>query len=120
MNVNKRFGDCYKKAWMQITSMSNKDAENVRLVHGEVAGTGIHFGIRFGHAWIEKEIEIRKGVTVVMVNDCSNDRNIVLPRDLYYRLGKILDEHGKLFRYTIDEAYLNGAIFKGYGSWNMS
>ncbi len=112
-------GDCYQRAWQQITSMNQKEAENVRLVHGEVIGQGKLLGRHYGHAWLETTIEIRKGITLVMINDCSNSRNVELPRDVYYRFGGIVDEPGKLFRYTVDEARKYGVRTGHYGSWEL-
>lgn len=111
-------GDCYQAAWRKITSMNSKEAENWRLVHGEVVGRNALAGKHFGHAWLEETIE-SNGFTTVMVYDCSNNRDVELPRDFYYDMGNIVDESGKLFRYTADEARRNGVQIGHYGSWEL-
>lgn len=111
-------GDCYQSSWRKITSMNFKEAKNWRLVHAEVIGTGGIKGKHFGHAWLEKT-ENFHGSKQVMVFDCANNRNVELPRDFYYDIGGVIDEPGKLFRYTADEARRNGVRFGHYGSWEL-
>lgn len=111
-------GDCYQAAWRKITSMNSKEAKDWRLVHGEVIGQKALNGKHFGHAWLEKTIEDHR-FTHVMILDCSNNRNIELPKDFYYDMGGIVDEPGKLFKYTAEEARRNGVKSGNYGSWEL-
>ena len=112
-------GDCYKSSYRKITSMSDAEAEDVMLVHGEVIGRGSVIGKSFGHAWLEKNIKLSDEHSFVMVIDCSNNINIELPREFYYQKGGIVDQPGKLFRYTQHEAQLNGIRSGHYGSWEL-
>ena len=110
-------GDCYQAAWRKITSMDSKEAKSWRLVHAEVVGTGGIKGKHFGHAWLEKTEDFR-GFKHVMVLDCANNRNVELPKNFYYDVGGVVDESGKLFRYTADEARI-GVQSGHYGSWEL-
>ncbi len=107
-------GDCYQAAWRKITSMYSEEAKDWRLVHAEVVGQGAIAGKHFGHAWLEHD----QG-HMIMVVDCSNNRNIELPKDFYYDMGGVVDEPGKLFRYTAEEARRNGVQSGHYGSWEL-
>ncbi len=111
-------GDCYQVAWRKITSMDFEEAKDWRLVHGEVIGTKPLAGKHFGHAWLEKTEDFN-GHKHVMVLDCANNRYTELPRDFYYDVGGIVDEPGKLFRYTAEEARRNGIQTGHYGSWEL-
>ena len=111
-------GDCYQASWRKITNMDSEEAKSWRLVHAEVVGQGAIKGKHFGHAWLEKTEDMH-GHKMTMVLDCANGRNTELPRDFYYDMGGIVDEPGKLFRYTADEARRNGVETGNYGSWEL-
>ena len=111
-------GDCYEAAWHKITNMDSEQAKDWMLVHGEVVGTRAIEGKRYGHAWLENTQDFG-GHKFVMVLDCANGRNVELPADYYYQVGGIVDEPGKLFRYTADEARRLGVRTGHYGSWEL-
>lgn len=107
-------GDCYEAALHYIMDhclgMGVKEPNhNLRLVHGEVAGQGPMAGTTFGHAWIED------GDTVI---DQSNGRDIVMPKELYYALGKI-GELGNTHVYTPEEARDKCLKHEVYGPWDL-
>jgi hypothetical protein len=98
-------GDCYEAAgkYMMDECMFGDDC-NLILVHGEVAGQGALDGVTFGHAWV------LDGGTVI---DQSNNRNLQLPRVLYYSLGQI-DNIGNTHEYSWEQAR---KIIMEYGHW---
>ena len=63
------------------------------VVHGVVTGQGPIAGLRIAHAWNEV------GGAVV---DASNGRMVVLPVELYYRLGEV--QEGEVRRYDLEAA----------------
>jgi hypothetical protein len=99
-------GDCYSAAYKFLDKLHNTEASDNVLVHGLVNGQGKLTGIKYNHAWVED---------ASMVYDYSNGRQIVLPKDLYYRLGKIKEQ--EVFRYTSSEMYKNASKFGTYGPW---
>ena len=72
-------GDCYVVSgkYMFDNMFSNK---NLKLAHGMVTGQGKISGIKYDHAWVED------GDTVI---DKSCNRDLRLPKALYYALGNI-------------------------------
>ena len=73
-------GNCYEAAMKQMWDYYRKGIKEVKLVHGVVTGQGELDGIQFSHAWIEVN-----GIVL----DMSNGREVVMPKNLYYKLGKI-------------------------------
>lgn len=103
-------GNCYEAAAIFMfdrCSLSNKC--NLILVHGEVAGQGHLEGITFGHAWI------LDGNTVI---DNSNNRNVILPKEVYYAIGKI-EEINNFFEYSWEKTRENLLRYKHYGPWDL-
>lgn len=96
-------GDCYSAAGRYI--LDNMDPELI-LVHGIVTGQGDIEGIQFGHAWVED------GNRVI---DVSNGRNIQLPKQFYYKLGKIK----KTKRYKREEALKKMLETGHFGPWEL-
>ena len=98
-------GDCY-----EVAGRIAIDARDEYTVcHGTVVGTGgPHHGRAFGHAWVEFE---RGGVAFVM--DQSNGNDVVIPAELYYRLGSITD----VARYTGREACQRMVDTGHFGPW---
>jgi hypothetical protein len=81
------------------------------LVHAEVKGQGAVEGIRYGHAWIEDD---------VLVYDYSNGRQLVLPKELYYRVGDIQTDNPKKYqKYTFEEAKDKLLSTGNYGCWDL-
>lgn len=75
-----------------------------KIVHGLPMGTGgIPAGKRYWHGWVEATID---GVLAVI--DCSNDKQIAMERDEYYRLGNI----EQVFRYNRHQA---AALYRKHG-----
>lgn len=107
-------GDCYEAAFHFVMDKNvfsgDDDDKGYVLVHGIPTGTGGGIvGLKFGHAWIEY------GVDVI---DPSNGKIVILPKLLYYEIGKIDPKECK--RYTWPEARRR-ALDKGhYGGWDTN
>jgi len=96
-------GDCYEAAAKFVLSQAKR--QGIRLVHGEVTGTGgAALGLRYGHAWVEL------GGAVI---DPSNGRCLVATRRDYYAAGKV----GAIRAYTPEEAIAFMLDTKHYGPW---
>lgn len=107
-------GDCYEAAAKYIVdkvlAFWAKDPKpDLLLVHGEVAGQGPLEGRRLGHAWVEEGD---------MVIDVSNGRDIWMPKELYYSIGRI-DEINNLHVYTPEEARKKILQSKTWGPWDL-
>lgn len=104
-------GDCYTAAGRFVTDAAFAgQADGYTLVHGVVGGQGPLEGRRIDHAWVEVD-----DGPVVMVVDVSNGGSLVLPRDLYYRLGRVIPEECR--RYTPEEATIEMVRSKHWGPW---
>jgi|GEM_PF-1161240 len=103
-------GDCYVSAGGMVTRNKIDFEGTPHLVHGEVTGQGAIKGLKYGHAWVEDDI---------YVYDYSNNRELVVPKIVYYRIGNIADEKGKLYRYTFKEAMEKMVETENYGPWDL-
>jgi hypothetical protein len=99
-------GDCFQAAGRLVAFDNPK--ENIVLVHGLVKGQGPLEGRKFWHAWGED------GNTVI---DKSNGRNIKMDKGLYYALGHIHNESGKMYRYTKEQAQVKMLKTETWGPW---
>jgi len=86
-------GDCYDANGRYIIDQKiGGKPQGLKLVHGvAILQTD---GKPFGHCWLEKGNEVW---------DFSNGKNIRLPKELYYALGRIPVHGYKLYKYTADE-----------------
>jgi GNAT superfamily N-acetyltransferase len=114
-SATEELGDCYEAAarYMMdhaLTPMFKDRNNNLRLVHGEVAMQGRHTGKTMGHAWIED------GDTVI---DQSNGRDIRLPKNVYYNLGKI-NQLNNFHSYEPEEARKHLIDLQHYGPWHLT
>ena len=100
-------GDCYEAALHYM--LDNAGNNSLRLVHGEVAGQGPLQGCTYGHAWIEE------GDLVI---DVSNGRDIRLPKELYYAIGRI-NELNNTHVYTLKEMAQRAKEYEVYGPWEL-
>jgi len=100
-------GDCYRAAGTYIVdnAFGKNGDKSLVLVHGEVTGQGPIEGVKYGHAWVEKG---------GMVIDKSNDRDIKMPKALYYALGNIK----KTVRYTSEEVLDKITTTEHWGPWD--
>jgi hypothetical protein len=80
------------------------------LVHAEVSGQGSLLGIGYGHAWIEDD---------VLVYDFSNGRDLIFPKDIYYKIGKVVTKKPQYFKYTFEEARKKMATIGTFGCWDL-
>jgi len=121
-------GDCFARAARLIW----RDARGTLvLVHGHPIGTGAeNLGQRFWHAWVEvtEEVTIPAGtnganpdhgpftLTLTTCLDRTGDEPVAIPRDLYYRLGRI--EADECRRYTRGEALTALQHWGHWGPWD--
>jgi len=116
MAKNQKLGDCYEVAGrMAILGLSKApNGENFlgnpMVVHGEVEGQGKIKGLRYGHAWIEDD---------VYVYDFSNGKNLMLLKEVYYYLGKIIQDKPKLYKYSFPEARQKMLKTGEFGPWDL-
>jgi len=104
-----RGGDCYEAAGRYITdNLMFSDKDNLILVHGIVTGQGPLEGVEYGHAWVED------GDRVI---DKSNGRDLNIPKDVYYMLGKI--DKNKTYRYNIQETRRKIVDSGHWGPWDL-
>jgi hypothetical protein len=109
--VNKARGDCYEAAAKLAVFRSlygtrglPEDFDPV-LVHGRPVLQRPPFK-KFGHGWVESG---------GLVFDFSNGRELVMPREAYYALGRI--DPADSFHYSPDEARVMLVRFGHYGPW---
>lgn len=101
-------GDCFVVAGRYVLY---GDDPSARLCHGTVTGQGPVRDRRFVHAWVEV---VRDGE--VMVVDAANGKAIYLPRDVYYRLGRIEPE--TVVRYDREAALIEMLRQRHWGPWS--
>ena len=112
-------GDCYKAAANYLLEQASGDCF---LVHAEVIGQGQLAGIAYGHAFVE---------CGNMVFDYSNGRAIVLPKLIYYGLGKIdantffdpnqgmVEREPKIYKYNRQEMLSRLSEAGHWGPWEL-
>ena len=107
--IKNKNGNCFSAAgrYMMDTHFIDPIPNSI-LVHGIVTGQGPINGIRFLHAWVEKEN------TVI---DRSNGRDLNVPKDFYYVLGHINAE--ETVRYTYEEATKKMRETGHFGPWDI-
>jgi len=101
----KRDGDCYKVAYQEVYRRSHEP--NIYLVHGTVMGQGKVAGIRYSHAWVEKDGDVIDKTIPLFANGIA--------KEVYYHLGRV--DEDILFKYTPKEMYEKAFEFKHYGPW---
>ena len=106
-------GDCYVIAGQLALEIKNKNIDykgTPYLVHAEVKHSQIE-GLRYGHAFIEDDEN---------VYDFSNNREIIMPKQLYYYFGDINPRDKKKYRkYTFKEAREKMLSTGHYGCWDI-
>lgn len=102
-------GDCYEAAGRFFVDQNLFGDTGMVLVHGEVAGQGGLEGTNFGHAWIEHH---------GMVIDKSNGRDLRIPVQTYYAIGRIA-EIGNIHRYDISQAKRKIVSTGHWGPWDL-
>ena len=113
-------GDCYYVAGtIAMSEKLPKTAQEFKkpnfvgtpyVVHAEVSGQGAIAGLRYGHAWVEDDLN---------VYDFSNGREIVFPKQLYYSIGNVIEKKPKYYKYTFKEAIDKMLETGHYGSWEL-
>ena len=97
-------GDCYQANGRKI--LGKPDSSGWVLCHGLVTGQGKIRGIQFGHCWCEEGDN---------VHDFSNDREVTVPKMLYYALGNIEPEN--VFKYTPEQVREKALESGTWGPW---
>jgi transposase len=93
-------GDCFFSAISKAQELADV-YDNVRVIHGVPLGTGGEAeGIRYPHAWVEFTQNIG-GIDIEFIADFSNGNEVVVPKELYYKIGNIDPEFNRA--YSIDE-----------------
>jgi len=108
ISENNKGGDCYMVAAKYLENEYFKGNKNLVLVHGEVEGQGAIAGIRYGHAWVEDGD---------MVIDKSGNRDIHLPKIIYYSLGNI--NPNKAFKYNYEQMRKKTLEYGHWGPWDL-
>jgi len=109
-------GDCYYMAgqFAMDNIFTPKKIDYIGtpyLVHAEVQGQGAISNIRYGHAWIEDDEN---------VYDFSNNRELVIPKEIYYAIGGINTDNPKKYqKYTFAEARKKMVETGIYGCWDL-
>jgi hypothetical protein len=109
-------GNCYEAAGRIVIYATRPDKTKIEyigtpyLVHAQVTGQGAIEGMKYGHAWIEDD---------VFVYDYSNNRKLEIPKALYYKAGKIIEQQPIYFKYTFAEAKSKMKDTEHYGSWDL-
>ena len=110
--VTRGTGHCYQAAYILFDAYTGApglaEAGNLRLCHGIVRQTGWPHA-RMGHAWVELEHPTRG---VVVVDGLFPDSHV--PRDVYYRIGRI--KH--VVRYDEQEVRRLANHHGHYGPWD--
>lgn len=103
-------GNCFEHAAKIVLGWINGVPSGKRwLVHGLPVGQGAeNFGLRYWHAWVEINV-----AGVPMVYDLANNRNIVMSRTTYYRLGQI----DKIYRYDRKQTIAHVREHGQWGPW---
>lgn len=126
----KNDGNCFEDAAVYITDLwlRGKPTDGVLLCHGIVTGQGPIEGLKITHGWIEYTLEIPdlralldgKGGTnaLTMVRDYSNGNTIEVPREAYYKIGRI--DAATVIRYTVEEALQWLDKTGHYGAWQLA
>jgi hypothetical protein len=109
-------GDCYEIA-SKLLFNSDHTKEGYILCHGTVVGQGPIEGAIFGHAWLEYKQRLpmdNNGIlNLDMVLDHSNGKRTSMPKDLYYKIGRIKN----VKKYTKEEARKMLLTELTYGPW---
>jgi hypothetical protein len=112
-------GNCYEVAGN--IAMDKKMPKSLRnktikfngtpyLVHAQVTGQGAIDNVKYGHAWVEDD---------VFVYDFSNGRELIIPKELYYFIGKIEMKKPIYYRYPFDVAVEKMLSTEHYGPWEL-
>lgn len=107
-------GDCYEVAGKIAIDRQLPNNQKFNgtpyVVHAEVSGQGAISGIRYGHAWVEDDLN---------VYDFSNGRAIVFPKQPYYNIGNVKTVKPKYYKYTFEQAIQKMLKTGHYGSWDL-
>lgn len=103
-------GDCYQSSLDNFMNLAGDSS--ARLVHATVMGRGPVEGIRFGHAWVERDEQV-DGQTVRMAIDRANGLDVHTPAAVYRALGQAED----LREYTFTEMAEFALLTGHYGPW---
>lgn len=105
-------GRCYICAFRYMAKISN-EVHHYRLVHGEmIKMNNENNGIRFGHAWIEKNNEF-----VIDLRHDLRRKPLVVPKNIYYDQFHVIEKTVR--KYTQKEMWEIGRKAGGhFGPWH--
>lgn len=103
-----RGGDCFKVTLAQAVLARDP---STMICHGIAVGRGPIEGVRYWHAWLERQ----HPAGFVQVIDRSNGHAVTLGQDRYYRLGQI--SHDEVWRFTAEEVGPMLGEWGHYGPW---
>lgn len=104
-----RTGDCFDASFdFMVDNMMTHRYQNLKLVHGFVSGQGKVSGYRYAHGWCEDDD---------YVYDYSNNRELKIPKFLYYSIGNIVPEQNKY--YNESEVRKMATKLKHKGPWEI-
>lgn len=106
-------GDCFSAAAQALLAAG----PTALLVHGEVAHAELP-GVRYAHAWVEYDEPTAKG-PVRMVWEVANGRQQIVPRELYYRIGQVVESPGRIKRYGRQDMFNRLMATHHYGPWDL-
>lgn len=105
-------GDCFLAAPSTAQGAIEAGADRVLVVHGLPLGTGgLVKGKRHWHAWAE----VLTVDTGWVVADMSNGKNLVCPRQDFYRAARLTNR--LVWRYSLDDVLRNVARDGTAGPW---
>jgi len=113
---NLKEGNCYEIAAKLLFCPENNQ-KSYTLCHGTAVGQGPIEGAIFGHAWLEYQDHIPTpqgiGIDLEMVLDHSNGKKTSMPKELYYKIGRIRG----VKKYSKEEARKMLITQMTYGPW---
>ena len=101
-------GNCYLAAFTLATHAGELGLEHVVVVEGTQMGEGAIAGTRFGHSWVEADVDGGERVAI----DYSSGNALVMDRDTYRFIRQARDVH----EYGVSEAE-RLAAGGDYGPW---
>lgn len=100
-------GDCFSAAFDFMIDNRGR-IENLKLAHGFVSGQGKLSGYMYAHAWCEDDNT---------VYDYSNNRELKIPKIVYYSIGNIEPDVCKY--YSENDMHSMAVKYRHKGPWEI-
>lgn len=101
-------GDCFSAAFHWGLALDEDEWKTSKICQGMVRGQGPLEGKKFSHGW---------GEAGGKVYDYSNKKKLVVPKKVYYELGRI--EESSVYCYPIPKALGRSVNTGHYGPWDF-